>query len=176
MSALRVSVKFGKDCKDLDFQTADVKLGELRQAIEQQMSVPKAKQSMICAGRRWQGLAFDDGLLVTEAAGAKGMKEVDGVKVIHLMLMAPAGIDGTEEVSRLEAQILEAREIVDTLPKATTEETQKAALLAHDLITKASTGLDNLDLVGAQRERRRDLLAQIEALERNLEVKKTSSL
>eukprot|EP00913_Durusdinium_trenchii_P017081 g16065.t1 len=175
MVLLRVSVKFGKDSKDLEFPTAEVKLGELRQAIEQQMSVPKSKQSLICAGRRWQGLAFEDGLPVLEAAGAKGVKEVDAMKVVSLMLMAPAGIDGTEEVSRCEAQVSEARGIVDQLPAATSEETQKAALLAQDLIVKASTGLDNLDLVGAQRERRRELLAQIEALERALEAKKSGA-
>ena len=39
--ALRVSVKFGKDTKDLELEPTAT-LGQLRTAIEQQMSVPKA--------------------------------------------------------------------------------------------------------------------------------------
>ncbi|CAJ1351300.1 unnamed protein product [Effrenium voratum] len=169
--ALRVSVKFGKESKDLDFQQ-EIKLGELREEIEQQMSVPKAKQSLICHGQRWHGLAFADSLPVLEAAGRKGTRDVDGMKVVSVMLMAPAGIDGTEEVSRCEAQVKEAQDIVQKLPAASADETQKAALLAHDLLVKASQGLDCLELVGAQRARRRELLSQIEALEKDVDAKK----
>eukprot|EP00931_Biecheleriopsis_adriatica_P096665 TRINITY_DN7031_c0_g1_i2.p1 TRINITY_DN7031_c0_g1~~TRINITY_DN7031_c0_g1_i2.p1 ORF type:complete len:155 (-),score=39.48 TRINITY_DN7031_c0_g1_i2:16-480(-) len=148
-------------------------LGDLRNAVEHQMSVPKVKQTLICAGRRWQGIAFGDDLGLLDAAGQKGVKEVDGVKVISVMLMAPAGLDGADEVTRWEKQIQEAREIVEKLPESSPEDTRKAALLAQDLLVKASTGLDNMELVGAQRERRRDLLARVEALEKDIETKKS---
>ncbi|CAE7469125.1 TY5A [Symbiodinium sp. CCMP2456] len=175
MAALRVSVKLGKETTDLDFDNAEATLGDLRSKIEQDMSLAKAKQQLICAGRRWQGIAFTDSLTLREAAGAKGLKDVDGVKTIHVMLIPPApsaGVGDTDEVSRCAAQVGEAREIVAKLPDTKSDEARKAVLLAQDLLVKASTALDNLDLVGAQRERRRDLLKQIEAVEQDIEAKK----
>ena len=39
--ALRISVKFGKEVRDLELEPTAT-LGQLRTAMEQQMSVPKA--------------------------------------------------------------------------------------------------------------------------------------
>eukprot|EP00930_Biecheleria_cincta_P053428 TRINITY_DN38936_c0_g1_i1.p1 TRINITY_DN38936_c0_g1~~TRINITY_DN38936_c0_g1_i1.p1 ORF type:complete len:187 (-),score=55.94 TRINITY_DN38936_c0_g1_i1:125-652(-) len=173
MAAIKVVVKYIKECKDLEFADASASLGDLREAVEQQISVPKAKQTLICAGRRWQGLAFGDSLKLLEAAGPKGVKEVEGVKVISVMLMAPAGLDHSDDIARWAEQIREAKEIVDKLPASTAEETRKVALLAQDLLVKASTALDSLELIGGQRERRRELLAQVEALEADVDAKKS---
>ena len=139
------------------------------------------------------GLAFGDELLVLEAAGAKAVKEVGDVKagalgwdpkglseraslrglswqVVSVMLMAPAGVDGSEEVSRCEAQVVEARAVVARLAGLSGDEVTKERLLLRDLLARASTQLDCLELVGAQRERRRELLKQIEVLEQDLEA------
>mmetsp|Transcript_35035 Transcript_35035/g.63130 ORF Transcript_35035/g.63130 Transcript_35035/m.63130 type:complete len:140 (-) Transcript_35035:38-457(-) len=137
------------------------------------MSVPKAAQSLICGGKRWAGIAFGDSLTCLDAAGPKGTKDVDGAKVFSMMLMAAPGLDGAEEVSKWERNIQEARELVAALPGPSAEETKKAALLSLDLLVKASQGLDNMELVGAQRERRKALLAQIEALEKEVEERKS---
>mmetsp|Transcript_92718 Transcript_92718/g.289081 ORF Transcript_92718/g.289081 Transcript_92718/m.289081 type:complete len:178 (-) Transcript_92718:105-638(-) len=173
MAGIRVSVKYAKDTRDLDFPSADATLGELRDAIEQQMSVPRSVQGLICAGKRWQGLAFGDDLKLLDAAGAKGSKEVLGVKTISVMLMAPAGADGGGEVERCAAQLEEARAVVAALPPEP-EALRRQLLLADDLLTRAATGLDDLSLVGAQRERRRELLAQIDAAGQDVAARKAA--
>ena len=85
------------------------------------------------------------------------------------MLMAPAGVDGFEEVSRCASQLLEAKEVVKRVAGLSGEEKTKALRLAKDLMARVSTQLDCLELVGRQRERRRELLEEMELLERELE-------
>eukprot|EP00933_Yihiella_yeosuensis_P006044 TRINITY_DN110684_c0_g1_i1.p1 TRINITY_DN110684_c0_g1~~TRINITY_DN110684_c0_g1_i1.p1 ORF type:complete len:176 (+),score=36.70 TRINITY_DN110684_c0_g1_i1:94-621(+) len=172
MVALRVAIRHGANHRDIDFPDDAATLGDVRNAIEQQMCVPKDKQTLICSGKRWQGIAFPDSLKLLDAAGPKGVKDVDGVKVVTLMLMAPAGLDQSDEISKFEASVDEARSIIKSLPAPDAESSKKASRLAHDLLVKASAGLDSLSLVGAQREARRALLGQIEALEQELDSKK----
>mmetsp|Transcript_63170 Transcript_63170/g.175176 ORF Transcript_63170/g.175176 Transcript_63170/m.175176 type:complete len:178 (+) Transcript_63170:57-590(+) len=171
MAAIQVSVKYGKASKDLDFPSAEATIGDLRDAIEKHMSVPKAVQTLICAGRRWQGLAFGDDLQLLDAAGPRGTKEIMGAKAISVMLMAPAGADGGEEVERARAQVDEVRTLLGE-PPADPEALRKALLLADDLLTRAATCLDGATLVGEQRERRRELLKQIEALGEEVTTRK----
>eukprot|EP00928_Gymnodinium_smaydae_P038080 TRINITY_DN26336_c0_g1_i1.p1 TRINITY_DN26336_c0_g1~~TRINITY_DN26336_c0_g1_i1.p1 ORF type:complete len:189 (+),score=48.72 TRINITY_DN26336_c0_g1_i1:43-567(+) len=163
MAGIQVNVKYGKVAKDLEFENADATLGELRDAIEFQMSVPKATQQLICAGKRWQGIAFGDDLKILDAAGPKGTKEVMGVKVVSLMLMAPPGADGGDAVQKCVGQVQEVKEILGELPSES-DGAKKKLLLADDLLTKAATSLDNLNLVGAQRERRKELIREIDTL------------
>merc|ERR1740138_990776 len=153
---------------------AHVKYGDLHAAIEEKMSVPKASQTLLCAGRKWQGIAFGDELKVLEAAGSKGAKEVMGVKVVTLMLMAPAGADGAAEVDRWVALVDEAKSrLASNLPEDS-EGLRKELIFIADLLNRASEGLDRVKLVGAQRERRRTVLAEIEAVEGEVAAKKAS--
>mmetsp|Transcript_57451 Transcript_57451/g.180515 ORF Transcript_57451/g.180515 Transcript_57451/m.180515 type:complete len:178 (-) Transcript_57451:176-709(-) len=173
MAGLRVSVKHSKVCQDLEFPSADATIGDLRDAIERQLSVPRSVQTLICAGRRWQGIAFADELKLLDAAGAKGAKELMGVMTISLMLIAPVGADGAEEVDRCRAQVEEAQGVLAALPSEP-EAVRRALLLADDLLTRAATGLDEAKLVGAQRDRRRELLAEIEDVGKEVAERRAS--
>mmetsp|Transcript_67022 Transcript_67022/g.181249 ORF Transcript_67022/g.181249 Transcript_67022/m.181249 type:complete len:178 (-) Transcript_67022:54-587(-) len=176
MAAVRVSIKFAKATTDLDFESPDVTLGELRRAVEAQLSVPVPSQQLICGGRRWQGVAFADDLKVVEAAGPKGTKEADGLKVVGpVMLMAPAGSDGSEAVNKGEEKIDEAASLLGELPEdGEPEGVRKQLLVIDDLLSQAEKGLDSVTLVGAQRERRRKLLARIEAMGNDVASRKAN--
>mmetsp|Transcript_94550 Transcript_94550/g.305275 ORF Transcript_94550/g.305275 Transcript_94550/m.305275 type:complete len:176 (+) Transcript_94550:66-593(+) len=174
MAGVQVSVKFAKGTTDIQFEDAAATIGELREAIEKQLSVPRGVQTLICAGKTWKGIAFSDELKLLEAAGPKGVKEVMGVKVLSVMLMAPAGADGGDDISRCQAQVEEAKVMLAALEPGDSDALRKALLLIDDLLTKAAQGLDNATLVGAQRERRRELLREIEALGEDVASRKSN--
>eukprot|EP00747_Dinoflagellata_sp_TGD_P182723 gnl/TRDRNA2_/TRDRNA2_37077_c0_seq1.p1 gnl/TRDRNA2_/TRDRNA2_37077_c0~~gnl/TRDRNA2_/TRDRNA2_37077_c0_seq1.p1 ORF type:complete len:175 (+),score=45.74 gnl/TRDRNA2_/TRDRNA2_37077_c0_seq1:116-640(+) len=173
MAGFQVAVKYGKVNSEIDFANSEATIGELHDAIEQKLSVPKAQQSLICAGKRWQGVAFPDTLKILEAAGPKGAKDVMGVKVISLMLMAPAGADGAEEVTKWRAKVDEVEEILSSAPSDSAAR-KKALALADDLLSSAAQGLDCLQLVGAMRERRREILKRIEAIGNDVSEKRAA--
>uniref|UniRef100_A0A7S0ZPT9 Ubiquitin-like domain-containing protein n=1 Tax=Noctiluca scintillans TaxID=2966 RepID=A0A7S0ZPT9_NOCSC len=165
--ALRVCVKHGKETWTIDFPDGGVTIRDLRVEVERQLSVPVPSQTLLCSGRKWLGLSYPEDLTVLRAAmdsGPKSVKEVDGIKVVNFMLMSPSGIDGRQELEVHEASISEARGLLKTAP-ADREASRKALLLIDDILTRASQGLDDLKLVGAMRDRRRALLAQIKELE-----------
>eukprot|EP00927_Polykrikos_kofoidii_P049841 TRINITY_DN43851_c0_g1_i1.p2 TRINITY_DN43851_c0_g1~~TRINITY_DN43851_c0_g1_i1.p2 ORF type:complete len:193 (-),score=39.38 TRINITY_DN43851_c0_g1_i1:189-707(-) len=171
MAGLRVSVKFGRETRDIEFESADATIGELREQIEQECSVVKTGQTLICAGRKWQGIAYGDALKIAEAAGS-GAKEVMGVKTVTLMLM---GCDNSEVVSRFEAQIDEAAAILDGVPEKDGGDAAKKQLFeVEDILKKVTDGLDNVSVVGAQRERRRGMIRRVEAMSEAIETRKAS--
>mmetsp|Transcript_148011 Transcript_148011/g.258117 ORF Transcript_148011/g.258117 Transcript_148011/m.258117 type:complete len:180 (-) Transcript_148011:85-624(-) len=176
MDGFQVSLKYGKDTCDLDMPSSAATIGDLRNEIEAKMSVPKDVQQLICGGKRWQGIAFSDDLKVLEAAGSKGVKEVMGMKVVALMLMAPPGADGAEQVDRWQKLIEEAREQLATVEERASgpDAVKKELLGIDDMLSRAAEGLDSTKLVGAQRERRRDLLQQIQALEQEVTTRRSS--
>eukprot|EP00929_Paragymnodinium_shiwhaense_P111742 TRINITY_DN8002_c0_g1_i1.p1 TRINITY_DN8002_c0_g1~~TRINITY_DN8002_c0_g1_i1.p1 ORF type:complete len:113 (+),score=39.30 TRINITY_DN8002_c0_g1_i1:83-421(+) len=106
MGGLRVDLKWGKVMKELEFPAADeVTLGDLRTKIEQDVSVPKDKQTLMCSGKNWRGVAFGDDMKVLAAAEAvKGVKDAMGIKVVTVGLMAPAGCDGAEEIDKVDSK------------------------------------------------------------------------
>mmetsp|Transcript_111869 Transcript_111869/g.316049 ORF Transcript_111869/g.316049 Transcript_111869/m.316049 type:complete len:177 (-) Transcript_111869:88-618(-) len=173
MAGIRVEVKYGKITQAIEFCSVDATVGDLREQIEQQMSVPRASQSLICSGRRWQGVAFGDELKLTEAA-RNSAKDVMGVKVISgVMLMAPPDCDGSAAVKGFEEKVVEVNGIIQELAAdADPEDVRKQLKLADDLLTRAAEGLDGLTLVGAQRERRRELLRQIDSLGNDVEKRR----
>eukprot|EP00428_Durinskia_dybowskii_P054154 CAMPEP_0170309032 /NCGR_PEP_ID=MMETSP0116_2-20130129/54969_1 /TAXON_ID=400756 /ORGANISM="Durinskia baltica, Strain CSIRO CS-38" /LENGTH=147 /DNA_ID=CAMNT_0010561241 /DNA_START=61 /DNA_END=500 /DNA_ORIENTATION=- len=147
MSGVRVEVRHASKVHELEFPDGSATIGDLREAVERQMSVPRAAQKFLCGGRQWQGIAFADDLRLLEAAGPRGTKEMMGVQVITVMLMAPADADGSQAVSKIEGQVQEASDIMAAVAAdAPAEEARKRLLLVDDLLSRAATGLDDLKL------------------------------
>mmetsp|Transcript_64491 Transcript_64491/g.119990 ORF Transcript_64491/g.119990 Transcript_64491/m.119990 type:complete len:175 (-) Transcript_64491:48-572(-) len=149
-------------------------IGNLRDAIEDELSIPKAAQKIICGGKQWQGIAFPEDLEIIKAAG-KEAKVVDEIRTVKLMLMTPPTASHAEEVDKANALIDEAREVLKAAPAATDSAgLLKALRVAEDILVKAQTGLDNLDLVGKQKRRRRELIQQAEVLGKEIDSRKAS--
>eukprot|EP00445_Apocalathium_hangoei_P043304 CAMPEP_0203970084 /NCGR_PEP_ID=MMETSP0359-20131031/97785_1 /ASSEMBLY_ACC=CAM_ASM_000338 /TAXON_ID=268821 /ORGANISM="Scrippsiella Hangoei, Strain SHTV-5" /LENGTH=174 /DNA_ID=CAMNT_0050908033 /DNA_START=73 /DNA_END=594 /DNA_ORIENTATION=+ len=170
MSGIKVSIHHNKDKHELDFESPDLTIGELREAIERQLSVAQDVQQLICAGRKWVGVAFGNDVKVLDAAGPRGTKDVMGVKVVTLMLMAPAGVDGSEDVNKCEGQVNEASQRLSAIAAdAQPDDARKELRVISDLLCRASEGLDCAKLVGAQKDRRRALLKRIEEVDQEVE-------
>merc|ERR1712125_93629 len=98
---------------------------------------------------------------------------VMGVSVVSIMLMAPPGSDGAAEVDRYYASVTEVQSRLSSLPSEP-DALRKELLAVADMLSKASEGLDCVKLVGAQRERRRTILKEIEGLEAEIAKRKSS--
>eukprot|EP00397_Hematodinium_sp_SG-2012_P062795 GEMP01085448.1.p1 GENE.GEMP01085448.1~~GEMP01085448.1.p1 ORF type:complete len:153 (+),score=38.14 GEMP01085448.1:211-669(+) len=137
---LRVNIKFGKQVHRISVpQPYDLR--SLRDQIEEDLSIPKAKQKLIAGGKQLHGVAFADDTRIQDCIKADGV----------IMLMAPADASGETAIDACEESCAEVFSGQCTDPR-----------VVEDLLTKACMKLDSLDLVGKQRTRRKLLLERID--------------
>jgi len=138
-NVFRVTLKYGKMQRRVDVLDPYT-LDALHVAIEEELSIPKAHQGLICKGKKLQGVAFPGPTLLNEI-----IRDNDTV-----MLMAPPEFNFTPTMDSCEQSCL------DVFNGNITDQRVR-----DDILTKACERLDSLALVGKLRQRRKDLIGKI---------------